>query len=254
MSHFPPPGMGPPPPGTFPPPPGANNGMRAGMGQQYPPGPPPGMSGQQQQQQQQYPPYQQDMFYQQQQQGPPGMAPNQNFYRDQGFMQQQQQQQQMFYPPQQFQQQASYGHQPQHGQQQYQHNQQFQQQQYQQPMAQDQFQQESQPPVADPHAVLDEKSRKWSQLNTKRFSKKKKSGYVDALKEDMPPEHVRKIIRDHGDMSSKKFRHDKRVRIISLQSLTSISIHAMRKRLLLVHILPSTHRCFISNVRYTWEL
>jgi pre-mRNA-processing factor 8 len=28
----------------------------------------------------------------------------------------------------------------------------------------------------------------------------------------MPPEHVRKIIRDHGDMSSKKFRHDKRVR------------------------------------------
>jgi PRO8NT (NUC069), PrP8 N-terminal domain len=166
------------------------------------------------------------MFYQQQQQGPPGMAPNQNFYRDQGFMQQQQQQQ-MFYPPQQFQQQASYGHQPQHGQQQYQHNQQFQQQQYQQPMVQDQYQQESQAPVADPHAVLDEKSRKWSQLNTKRFSKKKKSGYVDALKEDMPPEHVRKIIRDHGDMSSKKFRHDKRVRIIFLQSLSSISTHAM---------------------------
>ena len=25
----------------------------------------------------------------------------------------------------------------------------------------------------------------------------------------MPPEHVRKIIRDHGDMSSRKFRHDK---------------------------------------------
>ena len=27
----------------------------------------------------------------------------------------------------------------------------------------------------------------------------------------MPPEHVRKIIRDHGDMSHKKFRNDKRV-------------------------------------------
>ena len=27
----------------------------------------------------------------------------------------------------------------------------------------------------------------------------------------MPPEAVRKIIRDHGDMSSRKFRHDKRV-------------------------------------------
>lgn len=73
--------------------------------------------------------------------------------------------------------------------------------------------------VVDPHALLDEKSRKWGQLNTKRFSKKKKSGYVDALKEDMPPEHVRKIIRDHGDMSSKKFRHDKRVRDSEAQPL-----------------------------------
>ena len=27
----------------------------------------------------------------------------------------------------------------------------------------------------------------------------------------MPPEHVRKIVKDHGDMTSKKFRHDKRV-------------------------------------------
>ena len=27
----------------------------------------------------------------------------------------------------------------------------------------------------------------------------------------MPPEHLRKIIRDHGDMSNKKFRSDKRV-------------------------------------------
>jgi len=27
----------------------------------------------------------------------------------------------------------------------------------------------------------------------------------------MPPEHVRKIIRDHGDMTHRKFRNDKRV-------------------------------------------
>ena len=33
----------------------------------------------------------------------------------------------------------------------------------------------------------------------------------------MPPEHVRKIIRDHGDMSSKKFRHDKRVYLGALK-------------------------------------
>lgn len=34
---------------------------------------------------------------------------------------------------------------------------------------------------------------------------------MEAQKEDMPPEHVRKIVRDHGDMTSRKFRHDKRV-------------------------------------------
>lgn len=34
---------------------------------------------------------------------------------------------------------------------------------------------------------------------------------MEAQKEDMPPEHVRKIVRDHGDMSSRKYRHDKRV-------------------------------------------
>ena len=25
----------------------------------------------------------------------------------------------------------------------------------------------------------------------------------------MPPEHVRKIIKDHGDMTSRKYRYDK---------------------------------------------
>ena len=34
---------------------------------------------------------------------------------------------------------------------------------------------------------------------------------VEAQKEDMPPEHVCKIICDHGDMTSRKYRHDKRV-------------------------------------------
>eukprot|EP01032_Pedospumella_encystans_P002858 gene2858-3361_t len=69
----------------------------------------------------------------------------------------------------------------------------------------------------DPQAVLDNKSRKWAQLNSKRFSNKKKGGIVDALKEEMPAEHVRKIIRDHGDLSSKKFRHDKRVYLGALK-------------------------------------
>lgn len=54
-------------------------------------------------------------------------------------------------------------------------------------------------------------AQKWQQLQTKRFAEKRKFGFVDAQKEDMPPEHIRKIIRDHGDMSSRKYRHDKRV-------------------------------------------
>lgn len=38
-------------------------------------------------------------------------------------------------------------------------------------------------------------ARKWQQLNAKRYADKRKFGYVEAQKEDMPPEHVRKIIR-----------------------------------------------------------
>jgi hypothetical protein len=63
----------------------------------------------------------------------------------------------------------------------------------------------------DPEQLLAEKAKKWQELNRKRYTEARKFGYVDANKEDMPREHLRKIIKDHGDMSSKKFRHDKRV-------------------------------------------
>jgi pre-mRNA-processing factor 8 len=63
----------------------------------------------------------------------------------------------------------------------------------------------------DPQQLLAEKAKKWQELNRKRYTEARKFGYVDANKEDMPREHLRKIIKDHGDMSSKKFRHDKRV-------------------------------------------
>jgi pre-mRNA-processing factor 8 len=52
--------------------------------------------------------------------------------------------------------------------------------------------------------ILAEKARKWAALSAKRYGGKRKFGFVDVYKEDMPAEHVRKIIRDHGDMSSKK--------------------------------------------------
>ncbi|RLN91386.1 hypothetical protein BBJ28_00022134, partial [Nothophytophthora sp. Chile5] len=48
--------------------------------------------------------------------------------------------------------------------------------------------------------MLDERSRRWNKMNAKRYGEKRKFGFVESVKDDMPPEHVRKIIKDHGDM------------------------------------------------------
>ncbi|KAI6190216.1 WD repeat-containing protein 48-like protein [Aphelenchoides bicaudatus] len=71
----------------------------------------------------------------------------------------------------------------------------------------------------DPQATefLDDKSKKWKQVQSKRFAEKRKFGFVEPPKEEMPAEHVRKVIRDHGDMTSRKFRHDKRVYLGALK-------------------------------------
>ena len=76
-------------------------------------------------------------------------------------------------------------------------------------------------------AELEEKARKWRALQSKRYSERRKFGYVETQKEDLPPEHVRKVIADHGDMSSKKFRHDKRVYLGALKYMP----HAVLKLL-----------------------
>lgn len=74
---------------------------------------------------------------------------------------------------------------------------------------------------------LKEKSLKWKKLQIKRYTEKKKFGYVDVQKEDLPPEHLRKIVRDHGDMTNRKFRHDKRVYLGALKYMP----HAVLKLL-----------------------
>ncbi|CAM9609852.1 unnamed protein product [Heterosigma akashiwo] len=66
-------------------------------------------------------------------------------------------------------------------------------------------------------AMFGAKAKKWASLNAKRYGEKRRFGFVDVYKEEMPPEHVRKIIRDHGDMTAKKFRHDKRVYLGALK-------------------------------------
>ena len=65
--------------------------------------------------------------------------------------------------------------------------------------------------------LLADRLKKWKKLNTTRYAKQHKFGTVDAQKEDMPAEHLRKLIRDHGDMTSKKYRTDKRVYLGALK-------------------------------------
>ena len=84
--------------------------------------------------------------------------------------------------------------------------------------------------MPDPEAreqELNDKAKKWQQLQSKRYAEKRKFGFVENQKEDMPPEHVRKIIRDHGDMTHKKFKNDKRVYLGALKYMP----HAVLKLL-----------------------
>lgn len=43
------------------------------------------------------------------------------------------------------------------------------------------------PPQMLPENILEEKARKWKQLQSKRYAEKRKFGFVDSQKEDMPP-------------------------------------------------------------------
>lgn len=77
---------------------------------------------------------------------------------------------------------------------------------------------------------LDAKAKAWAQLNHKRFVSKAararrtastSSGAAAAAhaasRAEMPPEYLRKVIKDHGDMSTNRFRHDKRVYLGALK-------------------------------------
>ncbi|XP_076032187.1 pre-mRNA processing factor 8 [Oratosquilla oratoria] len=89
-------------------------------------------------------------------------------------------------------------------------------------------QQQGPPPVENiSMEKMQEKARRWQQLHNKKYAEKRKFGFVDVQKEEMPPEHIRKIIRDHGDMSSRKYRHDKRVYLGALKFMP----HAVLKLL-----------------------
>ncbi|KAF4208660.1 hypothetical protein CNMCM8927_009257 [Aspergillus lentulus] len=66
-------------------------------------------------------------------------------------------------------------------------------------------------PPADPNvAKFAQKKNEWLRTQRNRFGEKRKGGFVETQKADMPPEHLRKIVRDIGDVSQKKFSNEKR--------------------------------------------
>lgn len=58
-----------------------------------------------------------------------------------------------------------------------------------------------------PENILDEKARKWKQLQSKRYAEKRKFGFVDAQKEDMPSGRFDMLFEYRGDVVLANCRH-----------------------------------------------
>ncbi|KAJ2987838.1 hypothetical protein NUW58_g4291 [Xylaria curta] len=83
-------------------------------------------------------------------------------------------------------------------------------------------------PTSDPHlAKFEQKKKEWLRTKRNRFGEKRKGGFVETQKADMPPEHLRKIVKDIGDVSQKKYTSDKRSYLGALKFMP----HAVMKLL-----------------------
>ncbi|OQO15029.1 Pre-mRNA-processing-splicing factor 8 [Cryoendolithus antarcticus] len=65
-------------------------------------------------------------------------------------------------------------------------------------------------PIDPELAKKQAKKKEWLGMQRRRFAEKRRGGFVETQKVDMPPEHLRKIVKDIGDVSQKKFSSDKR--------------------------------------------
>jgi pre-mRNA-processing factor 8 len=74
---------------------------------------------------------------------------------------------------------------------------------------------------------LDEKSKRWNKLQKKRYSHKRMTTFSAPQKEQLPPDFLRKILQDHGDMSSKRYQSEKRIYLGALKYVP----HALYKLL-----------------------
>ncbi|RYP06261.1 hypothetical protein DL764_003275 [Monosporascus ibericus] len=83
-------------------------------------------------------------------------------------------------------------------------------------------------PPTDPQiAKFAQKKKEWLRTQRNRFGEKRKGGFVETQKADMPPEHLRKIVKDIGDVSQKKYTSDKRSYLGALKFMP----HAVMKLL-----------------------
>ena len=74
---------------------------------------------------------------------------------------------------------------------------------------------------------MEEKSRRWAKLQSKRYAHKRMNTFSAPQKEKLPPDFLRKILQDHGDMSSKRFQSEKRLYLGALKYVP----HALYKLL-----------------------
>ncbi|KAK0384896.1 hypothetical protein NLU13_7375 [Sarocladium strictum] len=83
-------------------------------------------------------------------------------------------------------------------------------------------------PETDPQiAKFAQKKKEWLRHQRARFGEKRKGGFVQTQKADMPPEHLRKIVKDIGDVSQRKYTNDKRSYLGALKFMP----HAVMKLL-----------------------
>jgi hypothetical protein len=79
-----------------------------------------------------------------------------------------------------------------------------------------------------PTITLEEKAKRWSKLQSKRYSHRKRFSAISSngsnptnstqvQKDSLPAEHIRKILQDHGDMTSKRYASDKRIYLGALK-------------------------------------
>ena len=68
---------------------------------------------------------------------------------------------------------------------------------------------------------LEEKAKRWAKMQSKRYSHKKRlqqaGNSQQPQKELLPPDFLRKILQDHGDMSSKRYQSEKRLYLGALK-------------------------------------